>query len=804
MKRIFILTLSLAILMISACSPNPAPTPIIAETIESIPNPASQLCLDRGYQWESRTEDGGEVGYCIFPDGSECDEWAFYRGECAPASEGTQSSERDMDLITARMLVAPNALVGPGPSSLNWSPQGATLTYVEPNDDQNVLWLYEAATGDRRIILDPTGQTDTINLNSALWSPDGNTMLLTGENALWLLDVNTGELKSLVEGGDKKSLAFSPSGEAVSFVQDNDLYTIQIEDGQIQRFTTDGSDTIFNGTLDWVYNEEMATRVAQPAYAWSPDSQWLVYLRLDDSSVQEHPVTDFRTVPPTVSFTRYPTAGSPNPEASLHLINIEAGDDSQAIPIPEDTEYILPFFTWTPDSSEAIYITVNRDHTKLELNAWDPMNGAGRTIITETDPHWINEFLYVPPLFLGDGEEFLWLSERDGFMHLYLYSVQGELIRQLTQGDWLIATTPWNILTPGSPVQVDPSGTWAYFSTTQNSPIERQLYRLNIETGDMEQLSQGAGFHFATLSSDGGYLVEQFSDVDTPPVTSILREDGSLTEVLGQSAGPSLDLPQVSREFLTIKAHDSVVLYAQIVKPQDFDPSQKYGVVIHWYGGPTLQLVSNRYGTSNIFNHIERDVLYTQAGFIVWRLDNRGSLGRGHAFETPIAGHMGPAALDDQLAGVEYLRSLPYVDPHRIATDGKSFGGFLTLYALTHAPDIFRCGKSGSGPTDWSYYDTIYTERYMGTPESNPEGYEATNLITKVDQIQIRQMIIHGLADTNVHLQNSVNLIEAMMAIDKPFDFVPLPNSDHHYGGDGLVTVLSESVNYYVRCLGNP
>ena len=165
---------------------------------------------------------------------------------------------------------------------------------------------------------------------------------------------------------------------------------------------------------------------------------------------------------------------------------------------------------------------------------------------------------------------------------------------------------------------------------------------------------------------------------------------------------------------------------------------------------------------------------------------------------------MGPAALDDQLAGVEYLRSLPYVDPHRIATDGKSFGGFLTLYALTHAPDIFRCGKSGSGPTDWSYYDTIYTERYMGTPESNPEGYEATNLITKVDQIQIRPLIIHGLADTNVHLQNSVNLIEAMMAIDKPFDFVPLPNSDHHYGGDGLVTVLSESVNYYVRCLGNP
>ena len=251
---------------------------------------------------------------------------------------------------------------------------------------------------------------------------------------------------------------------------------------------------------------------------------------------------------------------------------------------------------------------------------------------------------------------------------------------------------------------------------------------------------------------------------------------------------------------MTLKAHDGVELYAQIVKPEGFDPARTYPVVIHWYGGPTLQLVSNRYGATNIFNHIERDVLYTQAGFIVWRLDNRGSFGRGHAFETPIAGHLGPAALDDQLAGVEYLKTLPYVDAGRIGTDGKSFGGFLTLYALIHAPDVFRCGVAGSGPTDWRAYDTVYTERYMGTPDDNLAGYEGTELISRVDQLQARPLIIHGLADTNVHLQNSVNLIQAMMAADKPFDFLPLPNSDHHYGGDGLVAVLSESAGYFARC----
>jgi len=734
--------------------------------------------------------------------------WTLFTAREQPegAAKPAPTPARAAKDITARMLVAPNALVGPGPASLNWSPSGAALAYVAPlkKDGPDVLWLYEATTGAKRVLLNPAGHADNLDVTSAQWSPQGDTMLLTGDKALWLLDVRTGALKSLAEGGSKTAVMFLPSGTAVSFVQDNDLYTVQIDDGQIQRLTADGSETVYNGTLDWVYNEEMATRVAQPAYAWSPDGQWLIYLRTDDGSVQRHSITDYRTVPPTIRYTRYPTAGSPNPKVSLHLLAPESSQQAKAIPLPESVEYILPFFTWAPDSGEAFYITENRAHTVLELRAWNPATGQGRTLIKETDPHWINEFLYAAPVFLGEGQRFLWLSERDGFMHLYLYSRQGKLIRQLTPGDWLIDTTPWDVLTPGRPVHVDPSGTWAYFSATKNSPIERQLYRLNIESGQLKQLSQSAGFHFAALSGDGRYLVEQFSNVETPPVTTILKADGSQVGVLGQCAGPSLSLPKLTREFVTVQAHDGVDLYAQIVKPENFDPTRKYPVVVHWYGGPTLQLVSDRYGTTNIFNHIERDVLYTQKGFIVWRLDNRGSFGRGHAFETPIAGHLGPAALDDQLAGVEYLRTLPYVDAERIGTDGKSFGGFLTLYALIHAPDVFRCGVAGSGPTNWAYYDTIYTERYMRTPAQNPAGYAATDLIAQADQIQVRPLLIHGLADTNVHLQNTVNLIEAMMAADKPFDFVPLPNSDHHYGGDGLVTVLSESADYLARHLGNP
>jgi dipeptidyl-peptidase-4 len=716
-----------------------------------------------------------------------------------------QAAGQDGGLITPRELVAPNALMGPGPSSFNWSPKGARLTYVEPADGQDTLWLYDAASGSKNLLLNPASSADpTIDVTLAQWSPNGDRLLLAGAETLWLLDPQAGALKPLVKTkGAKTSMAFSPDGVLVSYVQNNDLYTVRVKTGQIRRVTFDGGDTIFNGTLDWVYNEELATRAAQPAYAWSPDGVWMIYLRLDDSAVQNDPTTDYDPVPATVSYTRYPTVGSKNPVASLHALAQGALAPPLEVPLPAGAEYVLPSFTWTPDSNHALFTTVNRDHTELRLNMWTPQSGELRTLVSETDPTWINEDRYAVPIFLGDGSQFLWLSERDGYMHLYLFKQDGTLLRQLTQGEWMIDSSAWNLLTPGRPVHVDPSGTWAYFISTKNSPLERQIYRLNISSGQLQQLTQNPGFHYQALSGDGRYLVDQFSDVDTPPVTKIVKSDGSGSQVLAACAGPALDLPKVTREFVTVKAHDGVDLYAQIVKPEGFDPSKKYPVVVHWYGGPGLQMVTNQYGATNIFNMIERDVLYTQEGFIVWRLDNRGMYGRGHPFETPIFGELGKAALDDQMAGIEYLKTLPYVDATRIGTDGKSFGGYMTLYALVNAPAVFRCGVAGAAPTDWSYYDTIYTERYMRTPQENPQGYAATNLVEKAVEIQARPLLVHGLDDTNVHLQNSVNFIQALEANDKLFDFIPLPNTSHSIHGDALAAMLAASEDYLARCLGD-
>jgi dipeptidyl-peptidase-4 len=708
--------------------------------------------------------------------------------------------------ITARQLTGPNALVGPGPSGINWSPSGAELTYVEARGDSNILYL-RGPSGEKQVLLDPSTQPDNIDPTTAQWSPDTpaasgtggasrGTILLVGDTSLWLLDVASRAIKPIAKGGSKTSVMFSPDGKEITYVTGNDLYSVPTGGGQPRRLTTDGSEAIYNGVLDWVYTEELATRDAQPAYATSPDGSRMFYLKLDDSGVQQHPVTDYDPVPPTTTYTRYPVAGSTNPKASLHVIARDGSQD-QPVSMPQDTEYVLPFFTWTPDSKEAIYITVNREQNKLKLNAYDPATRSNRTVLQETDPDWINENNYAAPMFVEGGRSFLWLSERDGFMHLYLCSTDGNDTRQLTKGDWLIDTTPYGILTPGRPVHVDPSGTWAYFCCTKDGPLERQLYRVNIKTGELFRLSRRPGFNALALSGDGRYLAQQCSSVKVPPVTVISNADGTAAKVIAKCAGPSLDLPKVTREFVDVQAHDGTTLKAQMVKPENFDPKKKYGLVVHWYGGPGLQLVSNRYGTTNIFNIIERDVLYTQEGFIVWRLDNRGSFGRGHAFETPVYGHLGPAALDDQLAGIEYLRSLPYVDTSRIGTDGKSFGGFMTLYGLEQAPDVFHCGVAGSGPTRWDYYDTIYTERYMGTPQANPGGYAETDLIAAAEKVKASPLIIHGLADTNVHLQNSVNFIQALEHDDKPFDFVPLPNEDHHYEGDGLATALSQSAAYF-------
>jgi len=402
--------------------------------------------------------------------------------------------------------------------------------------------------------------------------------------------------------------------------------------------------------------------------------------------------------------------------------------------------------------------------------------------MTERDPYWINSL--VPPHFLANGQQFLWLSERDGWYHLYLFDRKGELLKQLTRGDWEIER-PTFVGTAS--MGIDEKGGWFYFPATEKEPRERQLYRVRLDGNGFEPLTREPGTHSLDLSPNGRYLIDRFSAMDHPPEIRLLRADGSLLTTLEKPVDHRAEYVLAKTEFLEVKASDGATLYAKLVKPADFDPQKKYPVIVDVYGGPQVQVVQNRWGVTGLLDH-----LLAQEGFLIWSLDNRGSAARGHAWESAIFKYMGQRELADQLAGVSYLKSLPYVDPARIGIWGWSYGGYMTLYALTHAPGVFKCGVAGGPVTDWKFYDSIYTERYMRTPKENPDGYKSVSPLEAADQLKGSVLIIHGADDDNVHMQNTMNFIGALVKSQKPFELYIQPGEKHGFASPAARLYLDE------------
>jgi dipeptidyl-peptidase-4 len=347
---------------------------------------------------------------------------------------------------------------------------------------------------------------------------------------------------------------------------------------------------------------------------------------------------------------------------------------------------------------------------------------------------------------------------------------------------------------------------------TWKSVLERHLTRVRLDGTQLTRLTETPGTHFATLSADGQYLTEVFQSVTQTPITSLLRSDGTPVRVLGDSKGTlslsSRGEPNGAQgyaaptvDFVTLKTADGVDLYGELFKPADFDAGKKYPVVVYTYAGPTIQLVANRSDTTSLLNPQPLDLLMLQQGYLVWRLDNRGTIGRGHAFQDGIFKNLGKLELQDQLTGVAYLKSLPFVDPGRLAILGRSYGGFMTLYALVHAPGVFRCATASAPVTDWNYYDTIYTERYMHTPAENPQGYQESSLVNLGPQVQDPLFVIFGTADDNVQTQNTVNFLNGMMQAYRPFDVLILPGQNHDFYNDGLTASIAATMAFFEQRL---
>jgi len=698
--------------------------------------------------------------------------------------------------LTIDMVVNEGALVSPGITSVAWHPSGNQITYIRTQGSGKgavkTLRIYDVGSKSENLLFDPTGRKEKIDLPSYQWSPQGDCLLLQGENDLWLLEIKRGQLGRLTNDPEEEELpTFSPTGDRVAFVKKSNLSVLDLKTRSAKKLTTDGNETVLNGKLDWVYEEELANRSTGRAYEWSPDGRRIAFLRLDDSPVPEYPITDFLSVHAQVIRQRFPQPGDPNPIPSFHVVSVDEGEArTYTFPLESSqVEYIAPTFSWTPDSSTVSFLTLNRAQNELTVHLWNPVGGSDRELLVEKDPYWINSL--EPPRFLEDSQRFLWLSERDGWLHLHLYSRDGKLEKQLTRGSWMI-DRPFSVNVPM--VGVDEKGGWVYFVATEKDPRERHLYRVGLDGGSFERLSREAGTHTLGLSPNGRFLIDNFSTADEPPEPRLLGAEGNFVALLDKPEDHLAEYALARTEFVELKAADGASLYARLVKPGDFDPRRKYPVIIEVYGGPHGQVVQNKWGVTSLL-----DQLLAQQGYLVWSLDNRGSWGRGHAWEAAVFKDLGRRELDDQLAGVAYLKSLPFVDSTRFAIWGWSYGGYFTLYALTHTPDAFQCGVAGAPVTDWKLYDSIYTERYMRTPQENPDGYKNASPLEAAGKLRAKLLLIHGTADDNVHMQNTINFINALVESRRPFELYVQPGQKHGFRGEVVRTYLYERLLEFFR-----
>ncbi len=691
--------------------------------------------------------------------------------------------------LTIELVTNPGALLSSGISRIAWRPGANHVSYLRRKESGKesltALCLYDVESGKERVLLDTRGEKEKLNLFSYQWSPKGDALLFEGEYDLWLLDVQSGRKRRLTEDPDPEEVpAFSPSGKRLAFVKRNNLYSLDLGSGSVKALTSDGNENVLNGKLDWVYEEELANRASSRAFQWSPDEKKIAFVRLDDGPVPQYPLTDYLSVHVGLLRQRFPQSGDPNPAPSFHVVAVEGGATTNwSAPLQDSNlEYIGPDFAWTPDSRAVSFLTLNRAQNELTVHLWDPGEARDRRLLTEKDASWINSL--TPPQFLEDGRRFLWLSERDGWLHLYLYGLNGELVKRLTQGDWILdrpifSEAPW--------FQTDEKGGWVYFTSTKDDPRERQLYRVRVDGTGLERLSKEPGEHSLNLSSDGHYILDTFSNFETPPETRLLKSGGGVVRSLDKPESHLQEYALGKTELVEVKAADGATLYARLVRPADFNPQKKYPVIIDVYGGPHVQVIENRWGVTSFFDH-----LLAQEGYLVWSLDNRGSWGRGHAWESVVFKDMGRHELEDQLAGVRYLMSLPYVDSARLGIWGWSYGGYMTLYALTHAPEVFKCGAAGGPVTDWRFYDSIYTERYMRTPKENPEGYNTSSPLAAAENLKAKLLLIHGTDDDNVHMQNTMNFMDALVKARKPFELYLQPGQKHGFQGNTVRTYLYE------------
>nr|WP_126165768.1 S9 family peptidase [Shewanella khirikhana] len=712
--------------------------------------------------------------------------------QAAPAFPGAGTEP----LAIERMYASP-ALAGSSPRGLALSPDGSKVTFLKGRDDNQHfydLWQMDVASGKVSLLLDADklagGELSDEEkarrerqriygqgIMEYFWAKDGEALLIPAAGQLYYFTPKSGDVRLLTTGeGFATDAKLSPKGNYVSFIREQNLYVYELASNKLTQLTKDGGGAIKNGMAEFVAQEEMDRMTG---YWWSPDEARIAFTRIDESPVELVTRNEIYADGIKLTEQRYPYAGKANVEIALGIVALGDGK-AEWVDLGKEKDIYLPRVKWLPNSSELSFQWQSRDQQTLELRKVAVATpGKTELLVKETSKAWVN--LNNDLRFLKDSGDFLWTSERDGFSHIYLFDARGKVKRQLTNGHWTVDGIAY----------VDEKAGLVYFSGRKDKVTERHLYRVSLKGGEIERLSTEAGMHGTVFAENSPVYLDYFNSLSQPPQVSLHDSAGkhlAWVEENAVKAGhplyPFAGLWQLP-EFGTLKADDGQALHYRLFKPVNFDVAKKYPVVVRVYGGPHAQLVTNSWSEQDYFTQY-----LLQQDYLVFQLDNRGSANRGTKFEYVIYQNLGDAEVRDQMAGVDYLRTLPFVAGDKVAIYGHSYGGYMALMSLFKAPSHFKAAISGAPVTDWRLYDTHYTERYMGHPDRNGEGYDRASVFPHVGGYQGGLLMYHGMADDNVLFENSTRVYKALQDEGKLFRMVDYPGSKHSMRGEKVRTHL--------------
>ncbi len=698
----------------------------------------------------------------------------------------------------------------------HWMQDSRRFSYVDraPDSETNTLWLYEVATGARSVIIpepilqwapedrikpfalpgevEPeaaeTGDAEQDRKRSILpisgyqWSPDERRVLIAnlpqrrasqGDVALFIYDLAEQTLRRVTpERHEYRNVKWSPDSRSLGYVRDDDLYRLDLETGVETRLTDTARAQVYNGRLGWVYEEEIELA---DGWAWSSDGRRIAYFQQDETHVPQIDLPNYDDLHLTPRQTRYPKAGDPNPLVRIGVLELPSLGENVSVPqtlwidLGADTDIYIARMQWTPDGSLLLQ-RIPRLQNRLDLLLADPQTGATTLVLTEEDPAWVDTPGEVT--FVKETDQFLWLSDRSGWRHLYLYDLTGKLHAAVTEGAWDVESL----------AAIDSTRRLAYFTAARPTALERHQFRTSLDGGDIVQVSTGRGQHAPLFAPDTEHYLDTSSDRNSPPQVTLRRKTGESVATILTNPLPKRQGHKIGEwSFATFATSDGVTLNAALLYPADFDPARKYPVLMFTYGGPGSQVAQDTYGGGGGLEQ-----WLAQQGYLLAVVDGRGSGMRGRDFKKVTYLNLGQYEVNDQIEGAKWLAGLPFVDEARIGIWGWCYGGYMASLCILRGADVFRAAVAVAPVTHWTLYDSIYTERYMRRPIDNPEGYANSSPLTLADKLKGKFLLMHGTADDNVHFQNAARLAAAFQRHNKPFQTMFYPGKHHGIEGVSL------------------